>query len=70
MWIIFVKECFEAVNKSKEQYLKTMGLKLADSQSSPITYWTTLKKLLNKTHTKNTPYPQKQQTCHRLQRKS
>ena len=51
----FRKECFEAVNKSKEQYFKTMGLKLADSQSSPKTYWTILKKLVNKTHMPRIP---------------
>ena len=51
----FRKECFEAINKSKEQYFKTTGLKLADSQSSPKTYWTILKKLVNKTHMPRIP---------------
>ena len=39
----FRNECFDAINKAKNEYLKTMGTKLTNHQSSPKTYWKILK---------------------------
>ena len=44
----FRNECFEAISKAKTKYLNDMGMKLADSKSSPKAYWKMLNKLLNK----------------------
>ena len=51
----FRNECFEATNKAKDEYLKNMGTKLSNSQSSSKTYWKILKRLINKSHVPRIP---------------
>ena len=41
-------ECFQAINTSKENYLKSLGLKLIDKTTGQKTYWKILNGFLNK----------------------
>ena len=41
-------ECFQAVQTSKENYLKLLGVKLIDKATGPKTYWSIINSLLNK----------------------
>ena len=41
------EECFQAINTSKESYLKSLGDKLIDN-TGPKTYWSIINSLLNK----------------------
>ena len=51
----FRNECFEAINKAKNEYLEHMGTKLTNQQSSPKSYWKILKTLINKSHVPRIP---------------
>ena len=41
-------ECFQAVQTSKENYLKSLGVKLIDKTTGPKTYWSIINSPLNK----------------------
>ena len=42
------EECFQAINTSKESYLKSLGDKLIDKSTGPKTYWSIINSPLNK----------------------
>ena len=41
-------ECYQAINKSKENYLKSLGNKLIDKSTGIKTYWKIMNNILNK----------------------
>ena len=51
----FREECFEATENAKNKYLREMGKKLVDNQSSSKTYWKILSKLINKANVPRIP---------------
>ena len=51
---LYGKECAEAIEKSKQNYLSKLGAKLADSRTGQKTYWKIVNNLLNKCTTHST----------------
>ena len=49
------KECAEAIEKSKQNYLSKLGKKLTDQSTGQKTYWKIINKLLNKCKTPRIP---------------
>ena len=45
---LYRKECAEAIEKSKQNYLSKLGAKLADNSTGQKTYWKIVNNLLNK----------------------
>ena len=50
---LYINECAEAIEKSKQDYLSNLGAKLADNCTGQKTYWKIVNNLLSKctTHT-------------------
>ena len=52
---LFRKECQEAVNKSKTNYLKNLGNKLNDPNTCQKVYWKVISKVMNKCRASKIP---------------